>query len=81
MALKPCRVCGTLNAEGVDTCLSCGHDPEGNKRPAIFRYAAIAVVACLAIPLITSLINLVLEQTKPKTPQPTQVSFFDEESN
>ena len=78
MALKPCRVCGTLNAEGVDTCLSCGHDPEGNKRPAIFRYAAIAVVACLAIPLFVSLMNLVLQQTRPKTPQPnpTQVSFY-----
>ncbi len=81
MALKPCKVCGTLNAEGVDTCLSCGHDPEGNKRPTIFRYAAIAVVACLAIPLLTSLANLILEQTKPQPPRPnpTRVSLVDQQ--
>ena len=42
MALKPCKVCGTFNAEGVDTCLSCDRDPEKSKRPAIFRYIAIA---------------------------------------
>ena len=70
MALKPCKVCGTLNAEGVDTCLSCGHDPEESKRPAIFRYIAITVVVCLAIPLILGLFNLILWQLKPKTPNP-----------
>ena len=76
MALKPCKVCGTLNAEGVDTCLSCGHDPEGSKRPAIFRYAAIAVAACLSLSLILGLINSIRLQIKPKTPQPnpSQVS-------
>ena len=70
MALKPCKVCGTLNGEGVDTCLSCGHDPEGSKRPAIFRYIAIALVVCLAIPLISELFNWILWQLKPKTPKP-----------
>ena len=80
MALKPCKVCGTLNAEGVDTCLSCGHDPEANKRPAIFRYAAIAVVVCLAIPLISGLLNWILWQLKPETPKnsPSEVSLVTE---
>ncbi|MCC0176723.1 hypothetical protein I4641_07000 [Waterburya agarophytonicola K14] len=72
MALKPCKVCGTLNAEGVDTCLSCGYDPQGSKRPAIFRYIAIALVICFVLPFLSGLINWVLLQIKPKSPTPTQ---------
>ena len=70
MALKPCKVCGTLNAEGVDTCLSCGNDPERSKRPAIFRYAAIAVAVSLTMPLVLGLFDWILWQLKPKSPQP-----------
>ena len=81
MALKPCKVCGTLNAEGVDTCLSCGHDPESSKRPAIFRYVAIALVVCLSISLVSGLVNWILWQLEPKTPQPnpSQVSLLSNE--
>lgn len=77
MALKPCKVCGTLNAEGVDTCLSCGHDPSNNKRPVIFRYVAIALVVCLSLSLVSGAVNWILWQLKPKTPQPnpSKVSF------
>ena len=70
MALKPCKVCGTLNAEGVDTCLSCGHDPQGSKRPAVFRYVAIALVICFVLPFLSGLINWVLLQLKPESPLP-----------
>lgn len=82
MALKPCKVCGTLNAEGVDTCLSCGHDPEASKRPAIFRYAAIAVAFAMAMPIVLGLFNWVLWQLKPKTPEPnpSRVSLFSSHS-
>ncbi|MDJ0678619.1 MAG: hypothetical protein QNJ18_01990 [Xenococcaceae cyanobacterium MO_167.B52] len=72
MALKPCKVCGTLNAEGVETCLSCGHDPEKSKRPAIFRYLAVAIVLCLALPVASGLINWILLQLKPESPTPSQ---------
>lgn len=76
MALKPCKVCGTLNGEEVDTCLSCGHDPKGSKRPAIFRYVAIALVVCFSISLVPGLVNWILWQSKPKSPQsnPPKVS-------
>ena len=78
MALKPCKVCGTLNAEGVDTCLSCGHDPQGSKRPVILRYVAIALVACFALPFLSGLINWVFLQLQPErsTPEPPQVSLM-----
>ena len=72
MALKPCKVCGTLNAEGVETCLSCGHDPETSKRPAIFRYFAIAVIVCLALPLLSGLINFIFLKLKPESPTQSQ---------
>jgi len=72
MALKPCKVCGTLNAEGVETCLSCGHDPEGSKRPVIFRYVAIALVICFALPFLSGIINWVFLQLNPDKPTPTQ---------
>ena len=70
LMLKPCKVCGTLNAEGVETCLSCGYDPEGSKRSPIFRYAAIALVICFTLPLMSGLINWVLLQLQPESPTP-----------
>lgn len=72
MALKPCKVCGTLNAEGVETCISCGQDPEGSKRPAIFRYVAIALAICFILPFLSGIINWILLQLKPESPKPTQ---------
>ena len=72
MVLKPCKVCGTLNAEGVETCLSCGHDPERSKRPAIFRYFAIALIICLALPVLSGLMHWILLQIKPESPPPSQ---------
>ncbi len=72
MALKPCKVCGTLNAEGVETCLSCGHDPEQSKRPAIFRYLAVAIILCLALPVASGLINWILLQLQPESPTQSQ---------
>jgi hypothetical protein len=72
MSLKPCKVCGTLNPEGVETCLSCEHPTQGNPRPAIFRYAAIALIICFALPFLSGLINWVLLQLKPKSPPPNQ---------
>ena len=75
MSLEPCNVCGTLNAEGVETCLSCGHPPQGSKRPAIFRWVAIALVVCFALPFISGLVNWVLWQLKPETPPQPKVSL------
>ena len=81
MALKPCKVCGTLNAEGVETCLSCGHAPEGTKKPAIFRYVAIALIICLALPLLSGLLNLILLKLKPESPTPSQSQVSFQENN
>ena len=68
MSLEPCKVCGTLNAEGTEICLSCGHSPQGNKRPAIFRWVAISLIICFALPFFSGLINWILLQLKPDPP-------------
>lgn len=72
MALEPCKVCGTLNAAETEICLSCGYPTQGRKRPVIFRYVAIALIFCFALPFLSGIINWVLLQLKPKSPSPTQ---------
>ncbi|MEO1669781.1 MAG: hypothetical protein AAFR77_03180 [Cyanobacteria bacterium J06631_2] len=71
MSLEPCQVCGTLNAEGTEICLSCGHPTKGSKRPAIFRWVAIALVVCFALPLLSGVVNWILLQLQPESP-PTE---------
>ena len=80
MALKPCQVCGTLNAEGVETCLSCGHDPEGSKKPAIFQYVAMALIICFTLPFLSVLINWMVLQIKPESPNPSQSQLLWKET-
>ena len=75
MSLEPCNVCGTLNPEEAETCLSCGYSPNSSKRPAIFRWVAIALVICFALPFISGLVNWVLWQLKPDNPPQPEVSF------
>jgi RNA polymerase subunit RPABC4/transcription elongation factor Spt4 len=72
MALEPCKVCGTLNAAETEICLSCGYPTEGKKRPAIFRWVAIALVVCFALPFLSGIINWVMLQFQPESPTPTQ---------
>ena len=69
MSLEPCNVCGTLNAAGTEICLSCGYPTKGNKRPAIFRWIAIALVFCFALPFLAGLINWIMLQINPKSPE------------
>ena len=82
MSLEPCKVCGTLNPESAEECLSCGHPPQGSKRPLIFRWVAIALVICFTIPFWSGIINWVLFQLQPDPPPPQpQVSLSDPSKN
>lgn len=78
MSLEPCNVCGTLNAAEAEICLSCGYSTKGNKRPTIFRWVAIALIVCFALPFLAGLINWILLQINPQVPEqsPPKVSFF-----
>ncbi len=62
MALVPCNVCGTLNSEDAEICLSCEYPIRGSRRPAVFKWAAILLFVLFTAPLI----NLVINQFKPK---------------
>lgn len=76
MSLEPCKVCGTLNPESAEECLSCGHSPQGSKRPLIFRWVAIALVICFALPFLSGIVNWVLFQLQSDPPPPKpQVSL------
>ena len=79
MSLEPCKVCGTLNASDTEICLSCGYPTQGNKRPAIYRWVAIALVICFALPFMSGLINWILLQLKPEPPTITdpEISLVD----
>ena len=66
MALEPCNVCGTLNSDEAEICLSCGYPTKGRKRPAIFQWAAIVLAFAFALPMILGLINLIKPQPKPQ---------------
>ena len=78
MSLEPCNVCGTINAAETEICLSCGYPTRGNKRPAIFRWVAIALAACFTLPFLAGLINWILLQVNPKLPDqnPQKVSLY-----
>jgi RNA polymerase subunit RPABC4/transcription elongation factor Spt4 len=81
MALKSCKVCGTLNAEGTEICLSCGYPTQGSKRLAIFRWTAIALAICFALPFLYGLINWMMLQLKPQPSDSTQpqVSLYQDD--
>ena len=66
MALEPCNVCGTLNSDEAEICLSCGYPTKGQKRPAIFRWAATILVLAFALPMITILVDLIKSQPQPQ---------------
>ena len=75
MALEPCNVCGTLNSDEVEICLSCGFPTKGRKRPAIFSIAALILALTFALPMIIAFINLIKPQQEPQAPSKTTQSL------
>ncbi|NJN23730.1 MAG: hypothetical protein HC810_04160 [Acaryochloridaceae cyanobacterium RL_2_7] len=64
MALVPCNVCGTLNSENAQICLSCEYPIKGHRRPAIFQWVAIGLFALFTIPLINMALNAIQGTSK-----------------
>jgi hypothetical protein len=81
MSLQPCKVCRTLNAEDTEICLSCGYPTQGRKIPAIFRWTAIALAICFALPFLYGLINWMMLQLNPQPSDsnPPQVSLHQDD--
>ncbi len=57
MALVPCKVCGTLNSDEAEICLSCEFPVQGRKRPAIYQWAALGLFALFVAPLLAIALN------------------------
>ncbi|MGK7897008.1 MAG: hypothetical protein AB4372_26195 [Xenococcus sp. (in: cyanobacteria)] len=68
MALVPCKVCGSLNSDQEEICLSCGYPTEGIKRPMIFQIAAIFIVLAFVAPVLLNAISWIKLQLKPSPP-------------
>jgi uncharacterized paraquat-inducible protein A len=78
MALVPCRVCGTLNSEDTEICLSCEYPITGRPRNQIFQWAALVVVAAIALPFLASVAQNLLQPKPARPPAPNpQVSRLD----
>ncbi len=76
MALVPCKVCGSLNSDQAEICLSCGYPTQGRKRPIIFQIAAIIIVLAFVIPTLLTAIYWIKLQLKPSSPpQQERISF------
>jgi uncharacterized paraquat-inducible protein A len=69
MTLVPCNVCGTLNSENAEICLSCEHPIKGRRRPAIFQWIAIALVVLIAMPVLSGIFSLLKQQKQPRQSQ------------
>ena len=66
MALIPCKVCGTLNSENAEICLSCEYPIHGRRRPVIFQWAAIILFILLTAPLINIALQSLRKKPKPQ---------------
>lgn len=75
MALVPCNVCGTLNSENTEICLSCEYPIKGRRRPAIFQWVAIGLFALFTIPLINAALNAIKNNSK-KQSTPFQTEYI-----
>jgi len=69
MALVPCKVCGSLNSDQAEICLSCEHPTQGKKRPLIFQIAAIVIVLAFVTPTLLSAMSWIKLQLKPSPRQ------------
>ena len=75
MALVPCNVCGTLNSDGAEICLSCEYPIKGSRRPQLFKWAALLLFVLFMTPLINIVINNIRANNQPKrSVSPTQIA-------
>jgi hypothetical protein len=48
MALVPCKVCGTLNSEHAEICLSCEFPTKGRSKKQVWQWVALAMALLIA---------------------------------
>ena len=68
MALEPCKVCGSLNSDQAEICLSCGYPTQGRKRSMIFQVATIIIVLAFVAPVLLTAISWIKLELKPSSP-------------
>ncbi|MEO0373353.1 MAG: hypothetical protein AAF329_01760 [Cyanobacteria bacterium P01_A01_bin.17] len=68
MTLVPCNVCGTLNSEDTEICLSCEFPVKGRRRPVIFQWAALLLLLPFVITGLSLAFNWLRPQRPPSSP-------------
>ena len=66
MALVPCNVCGTLNSDEAEICLSCEYPIKGRRRPAIFQWVAVGLFVLFTIPVINVALSFIRNNSQQK---------------
>lgn len=77
MSLVPCNVCGTLNSEEAEICLSCEYPIHGRKRSPIFQWAAVLLFLLFITPMIGVLVNRITPQRKPNPAVTTEQTMMN----
>ncbi|WP_017713999.1 hypothetical protein [Prochlorothrix hollandica] len=77
MTLEPCNVCGALNSSEEEICLSCGYPTRGNKRPAVFVWAAIVLAVLFALPPLVGVAQWIFYRLQPPDSSPPQQESFN----
>ena len=80
MALVPCNVCGTLNSEDAEICLSCEYPIKGRRRPAIFQWVAIGLFALFTVPLINAALNAIKNNGKKQPSSQIEIIISKEDA-
>lgn len=71
MALVPCNVCGTLNSDEAEICLSCEYPIKGRRRPVIFQWAAVLLLVLFGMTGLSFAFNW-LRQRQPQPSSPIE---------
>jgi hypothetical protein len=69
MSLVPCKVCGTLNSEDTEICLSCEFPIKGRGNKDWYKWVALALALMFGLPFTLHAIQTMMHsvQTQPSS--------------
>jgi hypothetical protein len=62
MSLVPCKVCGTLNSEDAEICLSCEFPIKGRGNKDWYKWIALALALMFGLPLAVQAFHILSAQ-------------------
>lgn len=62
MSLVPCKVCGTLNSEDAEICLSCEFPTKGRGKKDWYKWVALGLALMFGLPLAIQAFHILSAQ-------------------